>query len=73
MLESESRALPLGDTPTKNVSVYIKNILAGVAGLEPTMLESKSSALPLGDTPTWGGRWDSNPRHPDPQSGALTN
>ena len=21
----------------------------------------------------WGGRWDSNPRHPDPQSGALTN
>ena len=47
--------------------------MAGVAGLEPTMLESKSSALPLGDTPTWGGRWDSNPRHPDPQSGALTN
>ena len=21
----------------------------------------------------WGGRWDSNPRHPEPQSGALTN
>ena len=47
--------------------------MAGVAGLEPTMPESKSGALPLGDTPMWGGRWDSNPRHPDPQSGALTN
>ena len=21
----------------------------------------------------WGGRWDSNPRSPEPQSGALTN
>ena len=47
------------------------------------MRESKSLALPLGYTPIkggeiaekikWGGRWDSNPRHPEPQSGALTN
>ena len=41
------------------------------------MLESKSSALPLGDTPIekilWGGRRESNPRPPGPQSGALTN
>jgi hypothetical protein len=21
----------------------------------------------------WGGWWDSNPRHPEPQSGATTN
>ena len=33
--------------------------------------ESKSVALPLGDTPTWGERWESNPRQPEPQSGAL--
>jgi hypothetical protein len=25
------------------------------------------------DAQDWGGRWDSNPRQPDPQSGALTN
>ncbi len=51
------------------------------------MRESKSLALPLGYAPMrkagtgggpdpllfWGGRWDSNPRHPEPQSGALTN
>ena len=51
------------------------------------MTESKSVALPLGDGPVlqsgksacgfaalfeWGGRWDSNPRHPEPQSGAAT-
>ena len=36
------------------------------------MSESKSDALPLGDIPLmWGERWDSNPRHPEPQSGAL--
>ena len=51
------------------------------------MRESKSRALPLGDGPLlqngksacefavpdfkWGGRWDSNPRQPEPQSGAL--
>jgi hypothetical protein len=36
------------------------------------MPESKSGALPLGDIPLlWGERWDSNPRQPEPQSGAL--
>ena len=35
------------------------------------MPESKSGALPLGDIPIWGGRWDSNPRQPETQSGAL--
>ena len=46
--------------------------------------QSKCCALPLGDGPLSirprrfrnslrkGGRWDSNPRSPDPQSGALT-
>ena len=41
------------------------------------MPESKSGALPLGYSPIfkikWGGRWDSNPRSPVPQTGALTN
>ena len=41
------------------------------------MQESKSCALPLGDSPTKpireGGYRDSNPRPPEPQSGALTN
>ncbi len=36
------------------------------------MTESKSVALPLGYSPKWGERWDSNPRMPEPQSGALT-
>ena len=35
------------------------------------MPQSKCGALPLGDIPKWGGRWDSNPRQPEPQSGAL--
>ena len=38
------------------------------------MPESKSGALPLGDIPLWekwGERWDSNPRQPESQSGAL--
>ena len=62
--------------------------LAGLARFERArMTESKSVALPLGDSPIkrnarslkevrafrWGGRWDSNPRSPEPQSGALTN
>ena len=35
------------------------------------MPQSKCGALPLGDIPKWGARWDSNPRQPEPQSGAL--
>ena len=38
------------------------------------MPESKSGALPLGYIPLskkWGERWDSNPRQPESQSGAL--
>ena len=53
------------------------------------MQQSKCCVLPLDDTPRciklfkkrlelssrflWGGRWDSNPRSPVPQTGALTN
>ena len=58
-----------------------------MAGLEPTISESKSGVLPLHYIPMagrkrphglrprasfmWGGIWGSNPRHPEPQSGAL--
>ena len=57
-----------------------------MAGLEPTISESKSGVLPLHYIPLslllrmspahrahslWGGIWGSNPRHPEPQSGAL--
>ena len=60
--------------------------MAGMAGLEPTISESKSGVLPLHYIPEyilrkrpalpaffvlWGGIWGSNPRHPEPQSGAL--
>ena len=55
--------------------------MAGMAGLEPTISESKSGVLPLHYIPMinrkalsrkkWGGIWGSNPRHPEPQSGAL--
>ena len=43
----------------------------GWQDLNLRMTESKSVALPLGDIPIWGERWDSNPRQPEPQSGAL--
>src|SRR5699024_1520304 len=36
------------------------------------MTGSKPAALPLGYSPKWGDRWGSNPRMPEPQSGALT-
>ena len=56
-----------------------------MAGLEPTISEAKSGVLPLHYIPMvsakeagtaglflmWGGIWGSNPRHPEPQSGAL--
>ena len=60
------------------------DVVAGMAGLEPTISESKSGVLPLHYIPIfhrgrhgqplsilWGGIWGSNPRHPEPQSGAL--
>ena len=60
------------------------DVLAGMAGLEPTISESKSGVLPLhipeyqrtevgapASALLWGGIWGSNPRHPEPQSGAL--
>ena len=64
----------------------ISSDVAGMAGLEPTISESKSGVLPLHYIPKlnrkdrrprppaffkWGGIWGSNPRHPEPQSGAL--
>ena len=51
MPESESGALPLGDTPTgRTYDVSVLNKLAGVRGFEPR--NAGSGALPLGDTPT---------------------
>ena len=62
--------------------------MVGLAGVEPAMWESKSHALPFGDSPIngkertlqaksalllWGAQRESNPRPPEPQSGALTN
>ena len=51
-------------------------ILAGVAGFEPTSAGVKVPCLTAWRYPTagdkkWGERWGSNPRHPEPQSGAL--
>ena len=33
----------------------------------------KKKTLPFGDVSLLGARWDSNPRHSEPQSDALTN
>ena len=69
-----------------NGAVRASSDVAGMAGLEPTISESKSGVLPLHYIPRslwkrgrrrrpllflWGGIWGSNPRHPEPQSGAL--
>ena len=79
MWESESHALPLGDTPIIVKLSPNASALKSWLGWQDSNLrvrESKSLALPLGYTPTkdnlWGGRWDSNPRPQDPQSCALT-
>ena len=55
-------------------------LVAGVAGFEPTNAGIKIPCLTAWRHPNietlerkWGERWDSNPRPPGPQSGALTN
>ena len=52
MTESESVALPLGDTP-----LYLLWIIywQGLQDLNLRMRESKSRALPLGETPEFNG------------------
>ena len=52
MAESESAAVPLGDTPILSNSLYG---MAGVPGLEPGLRESKSRVLPLHHTAMMGG------------------
>ena len=62
--ESKSAVLPLDYIP----------IRAGkpVHGSPPlTNKDTQSPVCPV--VFVWGGRWDSNPRSPEPQSGALTN
>ena len=46
-----------------DVSDVAADIGAGVTGW--VLVDSRSQEK-------WGGRWDSNPRPPEPQSGALT-
>ena len=47
-------------------------IMAGVAGFGPTRAGVKVPCLTAWLYPNKGGRWGSNPRVPEPQSGALT-
>lgn len=58
---------------TSFVNDFSKKIWLGRQDLNLRMRESKSRALPLGYAPIWGEWWDSNPRPPEPQSGALSN
>jgi hypothetical protein len=53
MLVSETRALPLGDTPTDflTLTMFTEKWL-GCRDSNPGMLVSETSALPLGDTPS---------------------
>ena len=51
-------------------SAIFPPILAGVAGLEPT-IRPKPRALPLGYTPVWSWWTDLNPRPADYKSAAL--
>ncbi len=73
MSESKSDALPLGYTP-----LFDCGNLAGVVGFEPTNAGVRDPCLtawlhPNGYNVYWGERWGSNPRPPEPQSGALAN
>ncbi len=58
MPESESGALPLGDTPIYNFRYFLHShyeclrIWLGYEDSNLGMPESESGALPLGDTPT---------------------
>ena len=47
--------------------------MAGIAGFEPTNTAVKVRCLTAWRYPSikWGERWDSNPRQPVPQTGAL--
>ncbi len=64
MPESESGALPLGDTPMVGFCARHPNVFQIWLGYEDSNLgmpESESGALPLGDTPRiWWLRRDSN-------------
>ncbi len=62
MAESESAALPLGDTPTGCVQFPGRLLIwLGYEDSNLGMVESESTALPLGDTPRkWWLRRESN-------------
>ena len=63
-------SLPEPSKPTR-VSVLSKDRWQRWQGLNLRLSESKSDALPLGHTSIWCKRRDSNPRPPEPKSGAL--
>ncbi|CAI8862246.1 hypothetical protein EMIT091MI3_30217 [Kosakonia quasisacchari] len=52
MVESESTALPLGDTPKVRSRKQTSLSWLGYEDSNLGMVESESTALPLGDTPT---------------------
>lgn len=68
MTESESVALPLGDTPTINMGIVD---WLGWQDLNLRMRKSKSRALPLGDTPKKGNGVSKESRTLDLQSHNL--
>ena len=74
----KSYSLPLVKVQILKGFKLVSLRLAGVAGFEPTDAGIKIPCLTAWRHPNdiknkWGERWDSNPRPPGPQSGALTN
>ena len=64
----QTSALPLGYT-----AILKEQIPIGIAGFEPAHVGVKVPCLTAWLYPNIkGGRWGSNPRVPEPQSGVLT-
>ena len=83
-MQSISTAFVLVDIPT-DWNPQANQQPTGLLVALPLMRQSRLVRAPLGTPPNkkirrckasadfwWGAQWDSNPRSPDPQSGALT-
>ena len=83
-MQSISTAFALVDIPT-DWNPQANQQPTGLLVALPLMRQSRLVRVPLGTPPNkkirrckasadfwWGAQWDSNPRSPDPQSGALT-
>ena len=83
-MQSISTAFVLVDIPT-DWDPQANQQPTGLLVALPLMRQSRLVRAPLGTPPNkksadakhqrifwWGAQWDSNPRSPDPQSGALT-